>query len=208
MAHRLLTLNHEKQHYSLLLPYFWQATTANSREKSFVLCLTTRHTSYVIRIKTIVPLTALIVSPEIWNNLKLKTWNLPRCCKVYFLKGTCCSQLYQRYSVTQGDSGKDNNSENTRAHDLRNHLSLHCKNRRLGRALAETLSYTYIQLIPYIYLHAIRQLPLELILPRAFMHLPEQMMMCIIEFLVRISHCTADLYWENLFKMTGNLSLI
>lgn len=213
MAYGLLTLNCEKQHSLLLLPYFWWATTANSCEKSFILCLTTRHTSCVIRIKTIVPLTALIVSPEIWNNLKLKTWNLPRCCKFYsmqtFFKGTCCSQLYQRYSGMQGDSGRGNNSENTtRAHDLREHLNLHCKNRRLGRALAGTLSYTYIQFIPYIHLHAIGQLPLELVLPRAFMHLLEQMIVCIVEFLVRISHCTADLYWENLFKMTGDLSLI
>lgn len=87
----------------------------------------------------------------------------------------------------QGDSGKGSNSENTaRPYDLRKYLNLHCKNRRLGRALAGTFSY--------IHLLAMRQLPLELILTRDFMHLPEQMMVCIIEFLVRISHCTADLY--------------
>lgn len=84
MAHRLLTLNHEKQHYSLLLPYFWRATTANSREKSFVLCLTTRHTSYVIRIKTIVPLTALIVSPEIWTELETENMKSAKMLQILF----------------------------------------------------------------------------------------------------------------------------
>lgn len=86
-----------------------------------------------------------------------------------------------------GRSRKGNNSESTtRPHDFIKYLSLHCKTRRLRRALAGTFSY--------VHLHAMRQLPLELNLTRDFMHFPEQMMMCLIEFLVRISHCTADLY--------------